>query len=219
MLHEWILQIREDSHYYCSETWKYRISGNVLELSVPLEYTRKKEIYRCSVITVGQILKSLSCKIDQTGSHYLIQSFPNLESPALIASIRMEDQLIKNVDPFPTLPEKCDFESEKSKLITLSQKYQFELTQIEMPAQLQPFTNEDPNRHWFALTTTSDNPFIWLKLGNWKETILKNCNNELNIESPRIVDFCLSPEFKSIDLNLPDKTKIQSLLVFGPETS
>ncbi len=214
MLQDWILQIRQNSRYYSTDTWKYRISGNVLEFSVIQKFTHDREVYRCSVITIGQILKNLTCKIEQMESHFLIQSFPNLESPEVIASIRLEEFSEKIFNPFPVLSDQKIFDSEEEKLISLAANYQFTLTRLNQSiteALNKRYKLSSANK-WFVLTSNHDNPFIWLKLGNWKESILKNCNKELNIKSPIIFDYCINNRPEDLYIRVPDSEILQALL-------
>lgn len=214
MIEDWILKIRQNSRFYCPETWKYRISGNVIEFSVPQKCTLERKIYRCSVITIGQILKSLSCKIEKEGAHFLIQSYPNLESPHVIASIRMEEHFSKSQNPFPLLKDYSTFKSETEKLLKLSENYHFTLSPSckTVTGLLRNYFNVTAVNTWFVLSSKNDNPFTWLDLGYWKETILKNCNNELNIHSPKIFDSCLNHEPHEVALKYPDREVFQALL-------
>lgn len=214
MLQDWILQIRQNSRYYSIDTWKYRISGNVIEFSVIQKFTHDREVYRCSVITIGQILKNLTCRIEKMGSHFLIQSFPNLESPEVIASIRMEELSENILNPFPLLSEQNIYGSEEEKLISLAANYKFTLSTLNRPiaeALNKRYKLSSANK-WFVLTSNHDNPFIWLKLGSWKESILKNCNSELNIKSPLIFDYCINNRPEDLYMRVPDSEILQALL-------
>ena len=214
MLEEWILKIRQNSRYYSPETWKFRISGNLIEFSVPQKYTFDKKVYRCSVITIGQILKALSCKIENAGFHFLIQSYPNFESPQVIASIRMEDEPPKNHNPFPVITDYTKYKKEHEKLQLLSDNYHFTISVAgaSETIMLQNYYSVISSDIWYILTSKSDNPFNWLKLGSWKETILKNCRNELSLESPQIFDSCLNREPRELNLKLPENEYFQALL-------
>lgn len=214
MLEEWILKIRQNSRYYSPETWKFRISGNIIEFSVPKEFTIDKKIYRCSVITIGQILKALSCEIEKVGYHYLIQSYPNIESPHLIASIRMEEEPPKNHNPFPLITDYTQYNTEQKRLQVLSFNYQFSLTEAgeKVSKLLQNYFKVIHSSSWFILSSKHDNPFVWLKLGNLKETILKNCKNELSLKSPEIFDSCLNRVPHDLNLPSPENEIFQALL-------
>lgn len=215
MLKEWILQIRQDSRYYCIESWKYRISGNVLELSVTPADTKNKQVYRCSVITVGQVLRALSCKIEDADSHFLIQSFPAIESPEIIASIRM-DKNSYHTDTFPPCsPDYKPGDTVLSRVQTLSRLYQFSLHPCTKPDKTFLPETEDADLKrlkWYALASQFDNPFTWLNVGYWKESLQKDCRNFV-IEKPwPITDFCNHSATGRLDIKIPDQSFLQAAI-------
>lgn len=213
MLKEWILKIQQDSDHYCSDTWKYHISGDVLELSILPQYTRNKQIYRSSVITIGQVLRAISCKIEDADSHFLIQSFPSIESPEIIASIRMDKNSYHN-DTFPSCDPEYDKTSTLSRVKTISDLYQFSLKESDPPDDLFIPEGVDKNSHsWYALISKFDNPFTWLNVGYWKETLLRGCRESSKIqESPTLIDFCDDSKWNRPASKLPDNGKLQALI-------
>jgi hypothetical protein len=213
MLKEWILNIQQDSDHYCSETWKFHISGNVLELSILPQFTKNKQIYRSSVITIGQVLRAISCKIEDAESHFLIQSFPSIESPEIIASIRMDKNSYHN-DSFPSCDPEYDSTSILSRIEVVSGLYQFTLMESDPPDDKFIPEGMDKNSHsWYALTSKFDNPFTWLNVGYWKETMLRGCREGVNThESATLIDFCNHSKWNRPALKLPGNGKLQAFI-------
>ena len=213
MLKEWILKIQQDSDHYCSDTWKYHISGNVLELSILPQFTRNKQIYRSSVITIGQVLRAISCKIEDAESHFLIQSFPSIESPEIIASIRMDKNSYHN-DSFPSCNPEHDNTSTLSRVKTISELYQFSLKESDPPDDTFIPEGVGKNSHsWYALTSKFDNPFTWLNVGYWKETMLRGCRGDSKTqESPKFIDFCDYSTWNRPVMKLPGNGNLQALI-------
>jgi len=213
MLKEWILKIQQDSEHYCSNTWKYHISGNVLELSILPQFTKNKQVYRSSVITIGQVLRAISCKIEDADSHFLIQSFPSIESPEIIASIRMDKNSYHN-DSFPSCDPEYDKTSMLSRVETISGLYQFSLKKSDPPEDQFIPEGVDKNNHtWYALISKFDNPFTWLNVGYWKETLLRGCREQLETQKPpNLIDFCKCNTANRPVWKLPDNGKLQALI-------
>lgn len=204
MLEDWILEIRQDVVEYQSNTWKYHISGNALELSVLRPFVNDKETYRCAIIAIGRVLKKLSCKIEECSSHFLIQSFPTLENPEIIASIRMDkNDYQRNIQILPVQ----DFKNQSSfnnELQALSKFYQMYVEQIN-PSILEDLIQEidlNENCHLYILYSKFDNPFTWLNVGYWKETLVQNLKDEYSNSPHILTDFC--------NLNLNNREEINN---------
>lgn len=205
-LKEWVLDLKNQSHFYNSGEWKYRVTGNLLEFSVPHSITNRKQLFRCSVITIGQVLRAISTKIESSGAHYHIQSFPNLEAPELIASIRIDEQFNRSENPFPALDDKLINITGKEQLTVISEKYGFQLTEISHPLNLELRLDNLENKTWFLLTSKQNNPFTWLHLGNWKESVLRVDPAEPDSDSMIVFDFCMLDSWKKIKnkFSIPD---------------
>src|SRR5690625_5312596 len=85
-------EIRADTSGYNTELWHYRVSGNILELTVQLSSRRDRKGYRTAVISAGQAIRTLTSRLEELGHYTLIQSFPSLEHPELVASVRLYDR-------------------------------------------------------------------------------------------------------------------------------
>lgn len=212
MLKNWILNIKNNSHYFGSTQWKYRVSGNLLELSVQPQLNEQKKEYRCAVITIGQILKALSIKVERTGSSYLIQSFPNLEAPEIIATIRLEDRIESSKDPFPILQSEIYNYSGEEKLRSITEKYQFDIAKTDLPFSMDLDLESFKDKTWFVLTSKHNNPFTWLNLGNWKESLQSGGDAIPNKELFIIFDFCCRQEWERINLSFPVKDHLQAVI-------
>lgn len=213
MLKKWIDEIREKPDIYKTDSWKYHISGNAIELSILPVYLKNKSSYRCSVIAVGQVLKALSCYIEQHQSNFHIQSFPSLENPEIVASIRMDGKnaLLQNSDE----AKKRTLKKIQPEHIvqTLAKQYQLDIKKIENPDELQleniNFAEFDS---WFILYSTFNNPFTWLNIGYWKESIQNDCHDQFSIEKYKITDFCDNADREQSHIEIPKNKYLQSLI-------
>lgn len=213
MLKNWIVEIRKHPDLYKTNSWKYHISGNVIEISILPEFLKDKYTYRCSVIAVGQVLKALSCYIEKQKFNFHIQSFPTLENPGVVASIRMDEnsEFIQNSG---LSNNKSLKKSEPEKMIqTLARQYQLDIQQIQQPDTLNinGVTCND-FKQWFALYSTFNNPFTWLNIGYWKESIQNDCHDQLPPREFRIIDFCLDAEKEKPSLKIPENKYLQSII-------
>lgn len=215
MLKDWILNIKENSHYFHTNKWKYRISGNVLEFYVTPELVNQKREYRCAVITVGQILRSISNKAEKSGSACIIQSFPSLEAPEIIASIRVEDRVENSENPFPILNEELFNYSGEEKLRAISELYHFDIVKSDSPFETKLNFHSLENKAWYVISSKQDNPFTWLNLGSWKETLQYISPAAMNIESIHIFDLCNRVEWKRIQIKFPIKDHLQALIAIN----
>lgn len=190
LLEKWMNDIRKKEKYYCFDGWKYRISGTVLELYILPSITKDLNKYRCSTITIGQILKTLSSHIENEGLHFHIQSFPNLENPEIVASIRMDDNSYHNPDVFTKNENRNNADNFREWLFKMSHRYQFRLQPIEKPEKFNIGFQSEKKPEWLALSSSADNPFAWLNLGYWKETILSEANKIFPETELFVHDFC-----------------------------
>src|SRR5690625_7453065 len=80
-------EIRSDTSGYNTELWHYRVSGNILELTVQLSSRRDRKGYRTAVISAGQAIRTLTSRLVELGHYTLIQIFHRLELTYLIESV------------------------------------------------------------------------------------------------------------------------------------
>lgn len=168
--------------------------------------------YRCAVITVGQILKDLSIKVESSGSSYHIQSFPNLEAPEIIASIRMIERTGNSKDPFPVLEREIFDYSGEEKLRSITKKYHFNIVKTDLPLRMSLNLKSFENKTWFVMTSEHDNPFTWLSLGSWKASMQSNGEVIPYKEYIFVFEFCSREEWERIKLNFPVKNHLQAVI-------
>lgn len=213
MLKKWIDEIRIQSDLYKSDCWKYHVSGNVIELSILPAYMEQKKTYRCSVILVGQVLKALSKKIEKEHLNFHIQSFSNLENPEIVATIRTDEK--NEFTGNSNLKEKTqDSDQDVASLIqTIAEKYKLEVQEVKPTSQLnlkEVSTENYPT--WIAVYSTFNNPFTWLNIGYFKESL----RNEFTVlpasKKSCFLDFCDSKVYDFPSLKIPKSKYIQSLI-------
>lgn len=198
MLKRWIDEIRKQSDLYATDSWKYLISGNSVEFSIVPVYIQDKKNYRCSVIAVGQVLKTLSCYLEQRHCHYHIQSFQNLDNPGLVATLRMDEsnsisiRNLKNQQKYRSLKNS----QPESAIRTLAKQYKLDIREISEPFM---DANLKDCSLCFALYSTYNNPFTWLNIGYWKETIQNDCHHLLPPQEYKIIDFFKVEEEKPFE--------------------
>lgn len=196
MLKTWIENIKKQQDHYECDSWKYNISGNLLELSVLPAYSKNKEKYRCAVIYIGQVIQALTCEIEKSGYQFHIQSFPSLENPSHVASIRIDKKGNSNFfskeNGYNTLPDFDKTTGCVTIMSNIADWLQLKLLDSK-PDLFQKISGKNApegSKH-FALLSEYDNPFTWLKIGYWKEMIYSDCKNYLNQNPPVISDFCM----------------------------
>ncbi|MCC5904578.1 MAG: hypothetical protein JJU13_00095 [Balneolaceae bacterium] len=214
MLDEWIRELRLKNDYSVGEKWKYQVSGNAIEFSVPRASIFEKEVFRNAVITIGRVLKALSRKIEESNCQFHIQSFPNLENPEIIASIRM-DPKNKHRQTFPDIQSAENVDDIISKLKSISKEYQFELIHLAEKENLTDQYQElIEGRECYALVSKFDNPFSWLNLGYLKEAIAIDCCVNLSDKPEIVIDSFLENNQRAFENDY-----IQALVFFDPVKS
>lgn len=179
---------------YSSYIWSYRLSGNVLEITVPREYTIERENYRAAVITTGQVLKALSIQLEKTGISYHIQTFPSIENPKIIGAIRLDEFENTKTSDSRNKPDSSETLSMQQHIQNMTDEYHLKLTKITKPELLNSVVDSMTNHSdVYAVTSPLDNPFTWIKVGYWIETLTHNKTSDAaytvdflnNIPEPR----------------------------------
>lgn len=187
-------EIRSDTSGYNTELWHYRVSGNILELTVQLSSRRDRKGYRTAVISAGQAIRTLTSRLEELGHYTLIQSFPSLEHPELVASVRLYDTYgsEKGKSAAQTAAESigsCTELLSHLKKVAASNELNF----LNAPEELS--LKDDPacqSADFYLLTSRFDNPFYWLKTGYWREEaalILRKCRLDSRILHTDITTF------------------------------
>lgn len=172
MVKQWIELLKKDEDRLKSNLWSYNISGNVIEFLASPSHEKDREAYRCSVIKIGQVLQALTARINETNVQYHIQSFPNIEKFALIASIRVNHQPAKSATKLPGMDTSPAVENQFQLLLSMASNNQLMLDEIpEACHKHYAIHQREDIQKWFVLSSDFDNPFTWLKIGYWNEMI------------------------------------------------
>lgn len=191
MLRKWIEEIRNKTDLYKIESWKYQISGNVIEISILPAYLKDKKKYRCAVISVGRVLKALTCKLEQRDSNFHVQSFPTLENPGVVASIRIDESRELVQKPASFMSKSFEEKDPEILLHELAREYQLEIVKIQGSDILERTgLNQEDFNSWFGLFSAHNNPFTWLNIGYWKESFQDDCHNQFPSREYKVIDFC-----------------------------
>lgn len=201
---EYIIKLKEQ---YGCDTWKYQLSGDFMEFSVRFTPQQNRDYYRYAVIQIGRVLKKLSTVMEKNGHPLHIQTFPNLEDSKLVAAIRInkkttrKHQLNSEYSPQKTLLEVMKLEAHHQHLI-------FEKTSPPVFAGAAEHPVSDPDT-WFLVSTDYDNPFTWLKIGYWMETVYQFQQVK---EKATLLSFYFDTENKDLRRTPEHKTYTQALI-------
>lgn len=213
MLKKWIEEIREHPVLYKTDSWKYHISGNVIEISILPAHLKDRYAYRCAVIAVGQVLKALSCYIEKQKSNFHIQSFPSLENPAVVASVRIDEN--RGFLRKPVSAKNNSLKSSKPEVAVqkLAKQYQLDIQEIQEPGKIQGGgINSSDFKLWFILYSAFNNPFTWLNIGYWKESIQNDCADLLPPREFTILDFCEDHKEEHLNVEVPNNKYLQCII-------
>jgi hypothetical protein len=178
MLMKMIHTITSAPERFGTQNWDYRLSGNTLELRVKVDYEANPEAYRLGVIQIGQILQTIDREAYEEGQSSLIQSFPNIEESQLVALIRL--QKLYPSDSYQTLNGSVIESKTPIGTILKSIASHYGLFfHNHIGGSLDTVRNllesDDqiiaPGGYYYSLCTTMDNPFLWLRIGQWIERV------------------------------------------------
>lgn len=145
--------------------WDMTKSGKVLELRVKPTIDREPAKYRLGVIQIGRIISRIETMAEQSGSQPQIQLFPNLSENRLAATVY-----------WPGFAEGIKTETPKeirrtplsdASIRVIAKNYDLAITPDESLA------SDDGRNSVYYIVSTSNQPFIWLKLGQFIQD-LKN---------------------------------------------
>lgn len=218
MFQEWIQEILNKPDSYKKDCWKYHISGNTVEFSIISGYQKKKSSYRCSVIAVGQVLKALSTSIEQQQLGFHIQSFPSLENPRIVASIRIEKNVSHVKKHNSPVQKKESINFIRESISHVSGQYKLDSKEIATLSSLH-FIDEEWSDFtaWFEVYSAHNNPFTWLNLGYWKETIKQEWQDSIPKTEYKIFDHCLAEKEDHSHLKISSKKYLQAVLGVNKE--
>ncbi|MCG2588357.1 hypothetical protein [Rhodohalobacter sulfatireducens] len=178
---------------------------------------KQKKTYRCSVISVGQVLKALSKKIEKENLNFHIQSFSNLENPEIVATIRTDEK--NEFTGNSSLKEKSyDSKQDVASLTqTIAKKYKLEVQEVEATSQLnlEEISTENYPR-WIAVYSTFNNPFTWLNIGYFKESLRNEFAGLPSSQKSCFLDFCDAKANEFPSLKIPESKYVQLLIGIQP---
>lgn len=215
---KWIDEVRVQSDLYKSDCWKYHLTGNVIELSVLPAYMKQKESYRCSVIAVGQVLQALSTKIEQEDLNFHIQSFPSLENPEIVASIRMDEKGEFTGKLSSQKKKRSEPDNASTVINNLANEYQLETRVVDiLETQSSEEIPFEDYKTWLIIQSVFNNPFTWLKVGYLVESLRNKYSyqSEEN-EDLYIADLCSSDVDEYPDQGIPEDKYLQCLIGIQP---
>ncbi|MEX2600233.1 MAG: hypothetical protein WD355_01215 [Balneolaceae bacterium] len=175
---------------YGGHLWTYRMSADTLDLYVLPKHRAEPGKYREAVVYAGQALQAISNEALQYAQNVMVQSFPNLGEPELVAHVR----LIPNRSwrggrsqsaPAVRIPAGQSLDQTLRSTASHYGMFLLNLKQKDLPEEpagrLKLFLNEEA-KLFKAVCTMSDNPFDWLKTGQWIERFhqLKEENSGLS---------------------------------------
>jgi hypothetical protein len=168
-----IKQIKNEQLNAGSDKWTFRSSGNVLELLVLPQFVNQKSAFRCSVISAGQALAALKTHYNQSGTDLFIQTFPHIENPRVICSIRFDDigYSKSELAPEPAIFEKKQPDFEQFLQNTAAYFHLFTQSAYLSCDALNLINIDSEFDHTYLVASNLDNPFTWLNVGYWKEAV------------------------------------------------
>ena len=201
MLMKMIHTITATPERYGSQKWDYRLSGNTLELRVKEDYEVNPEAYRLGVIQIGQILQTIDRHAFEEGQTSQIQSFPNIEESQLVALIRLQkmyqvsedNQAFNGINTDSNTPIGTILKSIASHYGLFFHNHNG--GPLDTVRQLLESDDQiiAPGGYYYSLCTTMDNPFLWLRVGQWIERV-NQLLEESNTSSISALTYKISKE-------------------------
>jgi len=171
--------ICEKADRYGKHQWLFRITGPVLEICVQSGYQKDPEQFRQALISIGQVLQAVESMAIRHNEKIRIKILPNLLEKHLVVIVRLQNnhEEVSKHDTNFINPDQPVLKLLKSiaflygmNLKKMPQKDQANVVLNEILAE---FSAENHDKHNLLLYSKTDNPFIWLKTGYWKERVLQ----------------------------------------------
>jgi hypothetical protein len=141
--------------------WDVTKSGKVLELRVRPSIDREPGKYRIGIIQIGRIISRLQKLAKHAGSKPQIQLFPNLAENQLAATVYWPD-FLEDMPYEKTQNKNLPLLSDR-KIEKIAEHYDFALISNNSGAS----EDEVQVRITYFVLSKSNQPFIWLKLGQF----------------------------------------------------
>ena len=145
--------------------WDITKSGKVLELRVKPTIDREPAKYRLGVIQIGRIISRIKSLSEQSGSQPQIQLFPNLSENRLAATVYWPGFVEGMKTETPKEIRRTQLSDSNVRII--AKNYDLAISPDESLA------SDDETTSAYFVVSTSNQPFIWLKLGQFIQD-LKN---------------------------------------------
>lgn len=150
-----------NTHVIPADFWNVSKAGKTLEFSVTAHIDINPADYRLGVIQIGQIIRRIEQLARVNNAAPKIQLFPNLAEDQLAATVFWPELLSGGT---VTLPKKQpESLPHPSKIHSIAKDYRFTLKETDL--------NKSGNSNRWDLCSSSNQPFIWLKLGQFIEQL------------------------------------------------
>jgi hypothetical protein len=153
--------------------WQVTKSGKVLELRVTQSIDRDPKKYRLGIIQIGRIIYRINSFETRGSTKPRIQQFPNLSENQLAAIIYWP-QLLKSEVDFTSLPT-AQAEVTLPFISELAGKYNLSVKEQTSTGGIKSHQKNN-KKSCYELSTVANQPFAWLKLGQFIEE-LKCCTD------------------------------------------
>lgn len=159
--------------------WDVTKSGKVLELRVRPSIDQAPGKYRLGIIQIGRIISRIQTLAGQAGAQPQIQLFPNLAENQLVATVFWPGFLDNLTSEIAAHPHPSPFTLKQIKQI--AEHYGLKLSS----GRTDSFEDSDGNTYYVRSITNQ--PFIWLKLGQFiqeltEQTDISDSRYSLSIE-------------------------------------
>lgn len=167
--------------------WDITKSGKVLELRVKPSIDQQPAKYRLGIIQIGRIISRIQSLAEQSGSQPQIQLFPNLSENQLAAVVFWPGFLeaIQRIES----EEMHRSPMSDGDIQRIAGHYDLTLSPDDL------LSSDDESRSAFFVVSKSNQPFIWLKLGQFIQDMTEqikasesNCELTIDILSAHVVD-------------------------------
>lgn len=155
-----------------TDYWQVTKSGKVLELRVTPSIDQDPVKYRLGIIQIGRIIYRVQSFKGQDSTKPRIHLFPNLSENQLAATI-FWPQLLNSQVLFTPVAKSLASITESS-ISELARKYN--LSMKKHPGTANKVHQKNDNKSCYELSTATNQPFAWLKLGQFIEE-LKCCTD------------------------------------------
>ncbi|REL33209.1 hypothetical protein DYD21_13225 [Rhodohalobacter sp. SW132] len=148
-----------NTHVIPADFWNVSKAGKTLEFSVTAHIDINPADYRQGVIQIGQIIRRIEQFARVKNAAPKIQLFPNLAEDQLAATVFWPELLSGGAVTLPKKQPGCL--PPPSKIQSIAKVYRFTLKKTDQ--------DKGVNSNKWVVCSSSNQPFIWLKLGQFIE--------------------------------------------------